>query len=253
MKKIFFLFILIGGAFYSSQGQGLYLNLAYGQGLYGFNDAPALEDANITVATNNIMNVQGNLGKGFAPFIGAGYFFNKYIGAELNVGYIKGNASTIFFSGEDRPYYEASDQYTCAFLNPAVVLRLKNKSKFLPYAKLGLILGFSNQLDGTRIGVYEKNSFNSSEDFNATIKYRGGLAAGFRGVVGADFMISNKLAFFAELALRLAHWTPANNESSFIDGNGNTNINGNAIGMASTVNLNALGLDIGLRYYFKNQ
>ncbi len=139
-------------------------------------------DRSITEQTISIAKL--NLGSGLNYGASFGFNYNKYLGAELTVSYIK---------SESEVYYKAPN-FIESFTFNSKMLQIKPSLMFSaglekvnPYIKFGLVLG-TGSINTSRFsqGPAISNQKNYIKD--------GGLAVGYTGAFGIDYNIGNNLA-----------------------------------------------------------
>lgn len=187
-----------------TQDGGAYVKLGAG---YGFATSMVSGGANstqnsITSTTNEIVNY--SLGKGL-NFGGAfGYNFNKNVGAEVGVSYLLGGESKTenkFLNGNIR---ESIISAKMLQIRPTLVISA-GMEKVNPYAKFGVLLS-SGKIISTRNSNFTGGTNQEIEEF------KGGMQLGFQAGLGSEFMVSEKLAFFAELNLNSLSYSPKEGE-----------------------------------------
>jgi opacity protein-like surface antigen len=208
MKKLIFgalsIVALLATQGTMAQDGGAYVKFGAG---YGFATSMESRGANstqnsITSTTSELVNY--SLGKGL-NFGGAfGYNFNKNIGAEVGVSYLLGGESKTenkFLNGDTR---ESIISAKMLQIRPTLVISA-GMEKVNPYAKFGVLLS-SGKITATRNNTFTGGSGQGIEEF------KGGMQLGFQAGLGAEFMITEKLAFFAELNLNSLSYSPKESE-----------------------------------------
>lgn len=231
---------------------------------YSFNYNPYNSSAN---------KVEVSLGKGF-NFDGAiGYKFNKIIGAEIGVSYLKGETTTWNFSlyTSGVGIYHISRNYSSTMLRfiPTIVFSGDFKT-INPYAKIGAIIGSGSYLISQ---TTTSDAANSSTTFQKT-KYDGGLAFGVYCGLGATYKINKHVFILGEITSTNLSYAAEKSELivSTVDGVdmlpglsvydkqteyvdsyniGNTiDPNKPSKGLKQNISFSSIGFNIGARYSF---
>jgi|GEM_PF-809491 len=209
MKKIVLLAaVLMAG--YTVKAQGFYMDASVG---YGFG-APS---TNFGVKTyedfanplnNTTENIYGTLGNGINVALTPGYFFNDHIGVELGLQGFFGMKSRVSDATSDNELiYSFTDAKTTQFrVIPSLVISTGNSKKLSAYAKLGIVM----PIVGATYGSQESSEFSAAlaavsggqvthikREIETVTK--GNFTVGFRGAVGVNFNVSDKIAIFAEV------------------------------------------------------
>lgn len=152
-----------------------------GSQIIGFNS----KDPNLGYATN------GSFGTGLNGELGIGYMLNKNIGLGLDISYLIGKKNLSKDDrGNDKEQTEVSGS-ALAF-TPNIVLSTAMEGKIVPYAKAGLVIA-SASVTSVRTGTVGKI-------FVEEGKISGGIAFGFKGAMGVNFAVNEKIAIYGELA-----------------------------------------------------
>jgi outer membrane protein W len=188
--------------------KGLYISLNGGYGFSASSENIGVNYTQTSTTSSQSENVYGSFGKGM-NFGGAiGYNFNSHIGAEIGLGYRIGSEiknSSIPLSGTINETVRSAKMFE---IKPTLVISAGMK-KINPYAKFGLLLANAKITENkTRTNTTNTNYEKTSEEF------KGGMQLGFQGGIGSDFMITEKIAIFAELNLTSLTYKPT--ESEFI-------------------------------------
>jgi hypothetical protein len=171
-------------------------------------------DGNESTYTDNEENVTASYGAGINFTIGGGFMFNKYIGADLMVHYLKGKEYEINqiyryisddYNGSDQDVIKTSSQ--AIFIAPSLIITPGVGSK-VPYAKFGVIIG-SPKIKGER---YEYYDLDGTYERTRKWEYKKGTALGFQGAVGMNWMLSNNFDVFTEINFISMTYYPAESE-----------------------------------------
>ena len=156
---------------------------------YSFNYNPYNSSAN---------KVEVSLGKGFNFDAAIGYKFNKIIGAELGVSYLKGETTTwnfsLYTSGVGINYISRNYSSTMLRFIPTLVFSGDYKT-LNPYVKIGAIIGSGSFLINQTGRIDSIISSSSTQ----TTKYDGGLAIGVYCGLGAIYKINKNVSILAEI------------------------------------------------------
>lgn len=193
--------------------QETYVNIGLG---YGMNAASQSMQYTASVTSDTIATIEGvhgSLGKGLNMGVSFGYMFNKNVGAELGINYLRG--SVIKSTYTDYTYIYTNLQTLTTKANmlriiPTIVISSAEGS-LRPYAKVGLVMGVlgkTTDIYTDKIGTY---------DYEETRESSGGIAIGFASNLGLKIEGAN-IALFGELAMINQSWAPTKNtmtESKF--------------------------------------
>ena len=178
----------------------------------------------------------GSRGAGFTTAFSLGYMFNKNIGVEMEISYLRSTTredarlDVDTSQNQDTRYFAEQYSYTSMFrLAPMLVIQADGNSKFQPYAKLGILMPFAGSTNiklsiddqtGARamdllpvinpdseermieqIGVAVPIPAPTASEIEA--KTYGALSIGFASRVGANYQINDKWKIFGELEVNL--------------------------------------------------
>jgi hypothetical protein len=191
--------------------QGLYIGVGGG---YGF---PAAKQ---TLEIEQNINFSGSsstyeyktrgisMGNGINAGLYAGYMFNENIGAELGISYLLGskNKFTSESKNDQAGYININEHnYSGRMLRLVPTLRMTaGTEKLRPYMKYGLIIGIAGKIYDDR---YNKNTNNgTTKVYEENWEYTGELSLGLHGALGVNYMLSDNLGIFAELAGNYQNW-----------------------------------------------
>jgi len=218
MKKFIKISIVLVTVFFVHDlfSQGAYINVNVGYGL-AFSTSTSWDCYNYTGTDNSSTyeQVYLSLGKGFNFGGTFGYMFNEHVGAELGVSYLIGGKTVCEESDNDE---WGSDLYKTTFsakmlrFIPAIVVAAGTEG-VNPYAKFGIVIGTGSVThEGDYTSTYNDMGLKTTHNYLNVWKYKGGVAMGIQGAVGALFELSDKLSFFAELNTINMSYAPTKGE-----------------------------------------
>jgi len=259
MRKITLTLALIAHQFIHAQ-EGFYAGFQAG---YGFPAGPRTRGINQN--NNTVKAINGSFNHGLNLGLNLGYNFNKHCGADLGMNYLMGSPlKTTSTSGSNNSVSELKANFI--FIQPSLTLSA-GLDKFNPYVKLGPSIGLGSFKEAaTETGGYG-NSYRE-------VKYFRGIALGIRSAIGANYKLTNKLHLNLELWNVYMSYAPSKGEITKATYNGQ-----NVLGMMdirdkktdfvdsydrsvfsppnepskelkTSFPLSAIGLNIGLRFYF---
>lgn len=209
MKKIVLLAaVLMAG--YTVKAQGFYMDASVG---YGFGSPTT----NFGVKTyqdftnpmnNTTENLYGTLGNGINVALTPGYFFNDHIGVELGLqGYFGMKSRIEETTTNDKKIYDFKEARTTQFrVIPSLVVSSGNSKKFSVFAKAGIIMpivgatyGYneSSEANSTLAGITGGAVTHVKREIETVTK--GNFTVGFRGAIGVNYKVNDKIAIFAEV------------------------------------------------------
>jgi opacity protein-like surface antigen len=185
----FYVSLVSGYAFESSKGEGVFVG-------------------NTTEITQGVFKnevVDYSLGKGINIGVAIGYMFNKNIGTEIAINYLKGGKTQGLNRSLDNTFEENSIAASLLQINPKIVLAL-GYEKINPYSKFGLVIGLNPSVVLTQNGqFFEDNITNKTE---LVTEFNGGQSIGFNAASGLMFNISDNFGLFGELNLTSLTYSP---------------------------------------------
>lgn len=217
MRKIGLLLILMVAS-YGLHAQKFYLDVNAGYG-FGF-PGNVLGKSNIYTQVQGsptileTKNITGSIGKGFNIQLTPGYTINKHISIELGVNYFGGSnvmTDESVWSYKDPAFNIDADNFSSKKsyaqanqirLIPSIIFSTDTVKGISGYAKLGLVAPVYGKATST------VNSITSQVDTAGTIlkdrvneKYvlDGKISLGFRGAIGVQYAITDKLSIFGEV------------------------------------------------------
>lgn len=182
--------------------QGLYLhtNSAYGMSL------ASREIGGDYSSTGNVKLVRTSFGKGLDLGFGAGYMLTKNIGVECNFNYlIGGKTQATDASNTSAP----ADVYVLKgrMLRIIPTVKISTGEKIRVYSKIGLVLGVFNRFIEEDT-YYYSNWMGGVDKSERTTVMKGGISMGFKGNLGVDFALSDRLDLFSEVYFISQAWAP---------------------------------------------
>ncbi len=163
---------------------------------------------------------------------GIGFYcqLKPFLALELGAQYLHGTKSEIYNKRVVENVGEANlinTYYTrMVFLNPSLVLSLP-QTKYTPYARVGLVLGFGNyQRELEDASNLNGGVFNIVRQ---TTKVYGGMATGYQAALGVRCPIKKAWSVFGEWQFQMINYAPKRSEITAYTINGN-----NALGGLST-------------------
>lgn len=161
-------------------------------------------------------SLTGSLGQGANLQLTPGYMFNDYIGIELGVNYFLGakkmllnSVTNLTHEGIDVENVPLSHNKIIASSNqlrilPTVYLSTGRSNKISGYAKVGIVM----PVYGKTTAAIDSLSFNTYDGINKQLIYdeskfdvviEGSPSIGFRGAIGINYNITDKLSIFGEV------------------------------------------------------
>ena len=215
MKKVTLLCALVLASF-GAKAQGFYadFNVGYGLGLPGNVLGVKTHEDNINgVITKTSSNIKGSVGQGLTLQLTPGYMFTEHIGVELGINYFLGarvtaveNTSSITLDNqgidnEDFTYDQTSVQSNQLRLIPSVIISTGVSNKVSGYVKAGIImpvLGLTRAYVEGEIATLNGSDISRDKTYSE-LEVRGSFSLGFRGAVGLNYNITDKLSVFGEI------------------------------------------------------
>ncbi len=198
MKKTFFTLVMaLGLSAGTASAQKLFVRAGLGYALPS--GSQRISDGSNSKDPNTEFNTNGSYGTGFNGELGIGYMFNKNIGLGLDISYLVGKKNLVKDDrGNDRSQLESSGS-AFAF-TPNIVLSTAMEGKMVPYAKAGLVIASASVTDvitGTAGSIYVLER-----------KTTGGIALGFKGAMGINFAVNQKISLYGEIAYTAMSYRP---------------------------------------------
>jgi opacity protein-like surface antigen len=199
------------GGFYVSLATGYAFGSSTGESIPIQNSTETSED----VSKNEVVSY--SLGKGINFGGTIGYMFDKNIGAEVGINYLKGAKTVGLDTRLNGERVENSIAATMLQINPKLVLAL-DYEKINPYAKFGLIVGISPSVETTE----DKTEITDELPVkNLSVReFYGGQAFGFNAALGLMINLNANFGLFGELNLNNLSYSPSDStlRKSTIDG-----------------------------------
>jgi hypothetical protein len=276
MKKIIFTV----GVLLAAQGasaQGFYgdINVGYGLGapnyVMGTTQTLTLSPM-LTVTESKEENIYGSIGQGFNLALTPGYMINEHIGIELGINYFMGAQKTIQETKTNNAslYSSRKAQSNQLRLIPSVVVS-SGGEKISVYAKGGLVIpviGVTNiEIDGSELVVTGQGLMAKRTEVET--EFKGKVSLGFRGALGVNYRMSDKLSIFGELQQTnlfikqdkntivsykvnnvdvMGGLTTEQKETNYVDEITNSSAANQEL--AGKTNFNQFGINIGVKYKF---
>ena len=145
-----------------------------------------------------------SIGAGIPVGISAGYYLNDNIGAEVDFTYLYGNTVTVADYNVPNVIMQNIDVYTRQYrVAPTIIMSTGHSKKFSAYTKVGFVLpvgGYS--LVNADVTQYVTNPADGSlvpVQVNLEQKMYGKFSLGFKGVLGLEYKLNEKLSVFTEI------------------------------------------------------
>jgi Outer membrane protein beta-barrel domain len=281
MKNILFILTIALMAFHTKAqvneaNKKFYVSINSG---YNFNRTSDFDKVIINQISDSeqiITKIPFSLGKGFNFGIDFGYNFNKYIGVELGLSYLKGKTNFNYresseSQGGSNGAYILENTYSSKMLQikPNLVIS-GGFSKINPYIKLGLIMGSPSftLAENTNYSTLKRLSVKETD-------FTGGFTIGYSGCLGIDYAIVNNLKITANFNFVNLTYAPAKSKITIDNYNGTDRLVGTTVNQTeieyldsfindgspkdpnspskstkSTYNFNSIGFNLGLKYGF---
>ncbi len=136
--------------------------------------------------------------------------FTKNLGAEISGSYLIGNKFDMESTMDDEvsktsSINDESMKASMIRVIPAIKFMLGEK-KFHPYVKAGLVVGMGGKIIEDNIHTSTMNNINYVTE--EAYEFKGGISFGFNGVLGINYMFTNKIGVFAEASGICQNWAP---------------------------------------------
>lgn len=202
MKTIKTIALLLFLAIFTNSNAQLYIQ---SNTAYGFNLAPMSISANYS--PSKVESVKSSFGKGLDIGIGAGYYFNNNLAAEIDFTYLIGGK--IEFKDAMDPYTPpATEVLTGRMYRIIPTLKFSaGEKKLKPYAKIGCVIGLGTTLTDKSVRYYNMWGGNTDK-IEETAIFSGGMSIGMKGNIGMDINLTSKLGVFAEVTFISQAWAP---------------------------------------------
>ncbi|MEZ5017940.1 MAG: DUF2715 domain-containing protein [Flavipsychrobacter sp.] len=270
MKKLFTSFLLLATTM-TLQAQEFYLKAGVG---YAFPHAgQAVTESGIPYS-GKAQYVSGSTTPAtfeakkisFAPSvpvsIGAGYFFTKNIGLEVNViigAGTKEHTSSITFpsstqAGINITQVQNLKAATPILAAPSLVLRSKGQKAYI-YTRAGIVLPISVRIKETFTQTHTHIASTAKTKYEGAYETKTMFSIGYSGALGASLKVVEKVRVFGELALQSMSVYAKERELTSLT-QGGANVIGQVLPSARVTtykrNSNTGGNDISFAYPFSN-
>jgi len=146
-----------------------------------------------------------SIGAGIPVGISAGYYLNDNIGAEVDFTYLIGKTTTVTDYNVPNVVMQNIDVYTRQYrVAPTIIMSTGHSKKFSVYTKVGFVLpvgGYS--VVNADVTQYMPNPADQTQmipvKVNAEQKMYGKFSLGFKGVLGLEYKLNEKLSVFTEI------------------------------------------------------
>ena len=146
-----------------------------------------------------------SIGAGIPVGISAGYYLNDNIGAEVDFTYLIGKTVTVADYNVPNVIMQNIDVYTRQYrVSPTIIMSTGHSKTFSVYTKVGFVLpvGGYSMVDAN-VTQYMPNPADQTQmipvQVNAEQKMYGKFSLGFKGVLGMEYKLNEKLSVFAEI------------------------------------------------------
>lgn len=181
---------------------------------------------NNTVTTQKTGSVKGSYGAGTSLNLSFGYKFSPFIGFDLNLNYLRGQAykatssSTSSSSSTTATINQETSNEQGVLVSPAMIF-MAGTGSVRPYATAGAIVGLTKLVDrSTLVYVVEKQESTLESEEETT----GDISIGFRGGIGLEFILSKRIGFFTEALVTSMNFSPNESEYTKYIVNGDDNL-----------------------------
>lgn len=199
MKKM----VLSAALFFAAYGvnaQGLYGDVSVGYGLGAPNYVMGTKNYSGPAGTSTSENIYGSIGQGLNLALTPGYMINEHFGLELGINYFMGATKTIVENtNSNSNVYETRTAHSNQLrLIPSLVVSSGTSNKLSVYAKGGLVIPVMG-LTKIEIDKGIMTGPTTSSKIQAKSDFAGHVSLGFRGALGVNYKLSDKLSLFGEL------------------------------------------------------
>ena len=194
---------------------------------YSLTTTATLNADNEVVTTTTYTQTKINLGKGINFGATFGYMFNDNFGAELGLSYFLGSKSS--FTQEFKNEIDPSNVETFTLngeiyanqfrINPSLVVST-DFNDFVPYAKLGVVLGLGTKV----VESYTDSKYIGTENVVQEFTSTGGMAFGVSGTLGFLYKINKKTGIYLELTSVAMNYSPKSRELTAYTINGDNEL-----------------------------
>ncbi len=197
MMKLKFLIVLLTtvGFTQAVTAQGFYAKArgGYGIGVAKEGYYTGLNQGIVTATSKE--QVYASLGAGVPVGVSAGYLITKNMGLELDFTYLHGDKARVVDYNIPGVAVQAADAYTRQYqLSPNVIMSTGFTDRWSVYTKVGFVLpvGGASYIDLV-------NNTNPAAVITSEQKIYGKPSLGYKGVLGFEYKLNNKIGIFTEL------------------------------------------------------
>lgn len=225
-----------------------------------------------------------NWGKGAVGGAALGYMFNKNIGLEIGVNYLKGSKTE--FEDKETDINSSFGQSSLSLttrthghssqmvlIQPSVVIA-SDLPKFNPYTRFGMILAKGSIINTESITTTNPNGNHTLE---GEAKLTGGLGLGLQAALGLNFSLNERIGIYTEATFNNLTYAPEKGEvtkytddgvdklstmetsqkeitfvdkESFSSGDPQQSPSEPSTGPKERYTLNSVGVNVGLKFNF---
>lgn len=157
-------------------------------------------------------------GKGANVGLDFGYMFNKNVGVELGVDYLKGGKTEVTEKWNDGETEKYEIYGQMLLVQPKIVIKA-NPSTITPYAKFGLAIGAMPKTTEDYTNTWNNNVYTEKYEMD------GGMAVGVTGALGFDYSLNSNMAIFTELRSMAMSYSPKKGTYTEANFNGTSELN----------------------------
>jgi len=281
-KRNCLLFLLLGSAFMLQAQTEIseskfYIKVYGGYGLLTPGSYKLLSSSNAGGTSGNTSLSKTGLGAGIRAGGGIGVIVSDFLNLGADVEYLSGaslKSSTSYLPPTGYSFISRTQiKYSALSITPHVVFKALSKPDYLIYNKFGILLNLPMNIKKTEFD----SSFNAGAAYtysaNKTGTYKVGLTAGLSVALGVQVRLTDKLRGFAELFGNYLVLSPTNYDENRIEvANGKsvtsdyhliyikdgqtsntstpTSSTSTTSVYGSTLNMNAVGINLGVTYRF---
>lgn len=192
------LFIVLFFLVVDASAQKSYLSAGIGYGFY------IPDDASGGLRAYTDYDAEGTLGKGMTYGFNIGHMVNETAGIDLGIWYVAG--STFESYSFDSTHFAVPVRIRGNTLRIMPSLKLAFGNRYVPYIKLGYLLGIATTVDVE--DEYDVGNICVISPYIVTHKFSGGSSSGFFLTLGIDLMENEKISFFVEANLVSQNYEP---------------------------------------------
>ncbi|MCX6280438.1 MAG: outer membrane beta-barrel protein [Bacteroidetes bacterium] len=191
--------------------QKFYIGLGLGGGISTASSFDLLYKYSGNASNQTVSVVPVGLGNGFNGSLSFGYWFNKYLGAEIAVSEFLGVAtkgdSVVHLIGASKATVKIRGGLLSVI--PSILISA-GLEKVNPYARFGLLIGVLPNL----VSKYNQDNSTTNPPENKQIynDYYGGVALGYTAAGGVNFKLNDLILFYVELQFSHSTWSPSHSQ-----------------------------------------